>query len=341
MSCELPPTPDQLLDVLDDCLGQSSAHFSVAARSHQRPPGTQRAIDALTTAKRDIQSYEFDATVLLEAPHHQYCRLQLQSYMLHAWQLQVRYWKRRRELQQLLKHDRRHYEAELADSLRQAWRHRDHHAVWAIARQMSGSKLGPKKRLFDRAAPESPTAAEWYAAQRLPGHEGGQMASYHTPPPQPQPRSFSDDLRAVAHARARQDFEGLQHRARRAKLRKTTPPGTIPFELYRMALHPNDAPSPQAAGLGSNDPDVHLPNFQALLHNLLWSIRLYGATPTRWHHSRAYPLPKHNDKPGCKGLRLIHVLDGLGTSYYLRSSLVPCWAVRYPPICIRLHSASM
>lgn len=209
---------------------------------------------------------------------------------------------------------------DLQAEIEECWMHRKLADLHRLCLAASGSKIGPKKRLYNAAPSAMPSSEEWLGVWALDGKDGGMQAqqvvweahrtahiSSFGPPPPFNNAHFHD---------AEKDLLGISKYVRRAPKRRATPHHSCPLELLCILLHPNRGIDSRGFGVGfaaQGGPAVHSAR-QWLLRGLA-HIRRTGATPLIWHRSAGVALKKGTAE-GPRGKRVVHVLDPLGKGFF-------------------------
>ena len=216
----------------------------------------------------------------------------------------------RRNLQhariQQKREDIRHVREQLLDALHS----NDRREVWRLTRVIAGNKLGIRKRRYAIPVPLRPIAAEWSSHLAQPGPAGGCMAQELWQGPPHQLQAFWDVRRVLAPAQhhlasdtqCQEDLEGVRQRLRATSALTAVPPWSAPRLFWTFLL-----------GAKSQHPSQP---FCALFRQLCFLIRSTRSVPQQWLTAMAALLPKYNGKVGCNSIRLVHVLDDIGKSFF-------------------------
>ena len=111
---------------------------------------------------------------------------------------------------------------------------------------------------------------------------------------------------------AREDMKGMRYYIRKAKKRRAVPEWALPLEIWWLCLHPDYRIDDTKLGLGADRAPPAAERTREAMNKLLGKIRETNTTPLSWHRSQGCPIDKPGEKTGCKGKRLIHLLDPLG-----------------------------
>lgn len=237
-------------------------------------------------------------------------------------------------------------EQRLIEGIWTAWKSRNFFDVHKLRVQLTGRGVGPKKRFYWGARRLQLDDKEWEEALSQPSADGGMSAvrvgewdSHHEQYLKDRcecrevegdqddravrdPRAY-ESLAAwtAAKDQAWQDQVAMVQVLRTASKRKATPHWAAPVEAWLSMLRPNSrmASSQRFLGLGADKTRLVPTLFRRYMRDLLMHVRRSGSMPHLWHRSWGCPLDKLNGKPGWKGLRLVHVVDGIGSAWLAAS----------------------
>ena len=306
--------PTVVFQALHDALAQATKlHYSGGAKTKcDRPADTREALFHTQAAKTCLVQ-----TVLPAASRDS---LQFLANLLQQWKRLAAFWRARRASDVLVKRDRESWRQARVAELNYFWHKRDFKGCYRVSRLLSGFRLGPKRRRFDRPKSVQPTCSDWLSYLQQDGPDGGCQAKSidweDVFQKACQPRTLVRALDAAKDL-AWHDFHGICQRGRRLQLRKGYPSWGMPAEVWRQVLFPTWKFSQVRFGIGYAD-RCSLPNghFQKLFHQLLLSIRSYDEVPVQWQRSEVIELDKHNGKAKCAGVRAINNLDTMGKLYF-------------------------
>ena len=200
------------------------------------------------------------------------------------------------------------------------WSKRDTRGCHRVGRLLSGFRMGPKMRRYDRPRSVQPTCENWQLFLEQSGPQGGCLATpcswdavvRHVRDPTPKQTAI-----LAAHEEATHDLRGLQWVSKKLPLRKECPTWSVPSEVRRQVLHPTWKIDTRPVGVGSaQTPQLSISHFDWMLCRLLVSICAYDETLVQWQRSQVATLDKHTGKPKCAGVRAIDSLDVLGKVLY-------------------------
>ena len=311
------------------------------SRRTQRPLDTQQAAEQTMLAREDYR----DACLQLR-------RQQQPAQSVHlawaAWQKYLHFKSLQRHSKQLCRRDRRHKVDDLVQQLQQAARDKNLSLQWKLAYQIAGGKHGPKKRRYDHPQRYRATAQEWVDELSLAGPQGGCAATRldkasadaifpfvfargkllpkdavsQAALPETDMLQYdgtdgrlrrAQPARVGVHARhsALEDLGKLREAVRTLQRQRAVPDWCAPAEVWRMLLFPSEH-CDRGASLSSQ---FHGQVEARLLHTLV-QTRASQRVPTLWNISCPVELDKRNNKPGCSGKRLIHLLCPVGKAYF-------------------------
>ena len=215
------------------------------------------------------------------------------------------------------------------------YRHKPNGIAFKICRQLAETQTGKSKIYYNRPPAARPSTREWAEYLAKPGAAGGMNANTI---------DFDTEALAIidsqaqhkakvnleATLKAEKDYEAVKKVLRKSKLHKASSPWDVPAEMWQIAVFPactvekpkisldtfdDAARAPPARGRHAAI-QASAPNTDKAVILLLAAIRRTMWCPTDWHRSKACPIDKRNGKPGCPGLRLIHVLAVFGRAWF-------------------------
>ena len=292
----------------------TSQHFSASSsrRDRERPADTTAALQFTAHARKAV--VELPTT---PAPRDS---LQFLSNLMQQWRRMAHFWRTRRASDQLLKRDYKQWELRRVEEFNHYWSKRDTRGCHRVSRLLSGFRMGPKMRRYDRPRSVQPTCDDWQLLLEQPGPQGGCLATpcswdavvRHACDPKPMQTTI-----LAAHEEATHDLRGLRWVSKKLPLRRGCPTWSVPSEVWRQVLHPTWKIATRHFGVGfAQTQQLSISHFDRLLFRLLVSIRAYDETPVQWQRSQVATLDKHNGKPKCAGVRAINSLDVLGKVFY-------------------------
>ena len=206
---------------------------------------------------------------------------------------------------------KQHGEARMAE-LDEAYLSRDLAQAWRSARVMTRKPFGPKRRRMDAAMATRPFLAQWGPFLAAAGPQGGCRAELLADtPPFPLLHTECPSESCIRDARA--DLGKFIRYMRRGKGRKMPSDYDAPMEVWRLILEGPSNPTKKGVGFTlSETPPVH----SGMLHLLFSITRSTRHVLVQFHRSRAWCIPKHNMKEGCKAVRLTHGLPVMSKAFY-------------------------
>ena len=220
---------------------------------------------------------------------------------------------------------------ETANELWTAWDKRQLAEVVRLSRVLGGARFGPKKRDYRCIKLTLLRQEQWLEVWSKEGGQGGTEAEVidhgeyvrehkECAPPLPSPTR-------EMHAEVEEEVGRIRAYLKRAPQRRATPAGCPRLELVHMLMFPNCRMDHSKEGVGMEKDRLHNPLWFWRIKGALMHIRRSQLAPLAWHKSKAGVLRK-SDMEGPKGRRVIHVLDVIGTSYYV--NLVSKKGLFYP-----------
>ena len=213
----------------------------------------------------------------------------------------------------------------LIEELWEYWRARRLAECHRVMRALQGSKSGPKMRRYSALRTALPTRQQWMEVWSQKGHLGGMEATstdwntflqtHESWAPQ-LPDASLNHLEL-----AKRDVKRLREHVVYSSKRKSAPLHSIPSAVLSMILAPNwRMQSPEAkkqGGLGAElDSKVRAPNTRLAFVKGYSLVNRSGLTPLKWHFSWGAAIPKHNNKSGALGKRVVHRLDEQGKAFF-------------------------
>ena len=198
----------------------------------------------------------------------------------------------------------------LSSELKEADCIHDTRTVWRLARKLAGTRIGTGGRFFQAAPATSPSTTDWQQHLARPGDEGGASAKQiwqgerEDFPRFVRARSLATcdtyidlpaEQYAIIHHQADADWDLLLKALCRKGTLKALPFWSCPREAWRITLQ--------------------VPEWTDILYSLIWMIRAMQRVPVECNISQGAPLPKHNGRPGCSGMRLLRLLGEVGKAW--------------------------
>ena len=309
-----PPNPDVLWCKLRDAIREPALQLyqEQPRKQQERPTDTKQAIDRYQAVRHSLALMPVCSSI---HDDERFLSYEFRRQLLVQWRAVVTFLRARKDVDKLLKRDARVRVCDKVLEFNHAFGRHDHAHVWKCGRELSGFKLGPKRRRYDSPQTSHPGRDEWIAFFENPGNQGGcsgkevewDELSKQALEVQLEPQIDIEYAKKLAH----RDMQVLVGRMRKCSLRKAVPEWAIPAELWRQLCAPDMCLHPRRHGIGYNE-KLHTPNFRDCLHALLLSIRLYNKAPKEWLLSQTVQIDKGNKKTGCEGLRTINVFEPLG-----------------------------
>ena len=240
-----PRNPDLLWHQFSTALREATVvtYPKQPRRCMDRPSDTMRSIQEMVAAKEALVQCRpclLGATLRIDRSNTIFLQQSLAD-ILQVWSKLARFKKARAAVSVLAKRDEKAKRDAYISEFTFAWHRRDLHHVWKVARQLSGRRVGPKRRRYDAAKSVRPSAAEWVSFLQQDGSAGGCSAVEvdwnHVVDASKTAQVQTTDFQ-TAFRLALADFEALQAQARRGKLRKACPPWGVPAEIWRQLLLP-------------------------------------------------------------------------------------------------------
>lgn len=311
--------PDDSWNLLRDLVLQEARPHFQKQRAHQtdRPADTAAALQYQHECKLQVQRL---ARPRRRSWNSADVSLQQVAELLHHWGALARYYRAQRVAKRLTTRDKRNMLCRQVAQFEAGWTMCNFRQLWQSARQLSGRRVGPKQRRFDRPRSCQPSIQDWCDYTLQPGPQGGceAQATRHTPGTSEwQTRSVLDwQWRTRMQDLADADFARVAREIWRGKTRRSAPPWTVPNEVWRTLFYPNYHARPGRSGLGFEEEQISTPYFSACVQRLFLQIRCASSAPIEWHCSNGVQIDKKNGKPLCQGLRVINVLDPLGKHFF-------------------------
>lgn len=182
-------------------------------------------------------------------------------------------------------------------------------AKFAIfSRMLAKTKVGPGRRMYGQSITCRLDADAWTSHLAQSGADGGISGLHidfneektkqwrHQPPP------LHNDHCSLAA----QDM-GMIHKALKTMtLRKSSPPLSVPVELWKIILAPNKVSKPKTTGgIGSNSQDTKIMVTHERLKAVLRQVRWLDMAPLAWFRAWACAIDKRNGKAGPNALRIL------------------------------------
>ena len=310
---QLPPAPDVYWKAFSTAIHSPAYDLYQRKKPSQqrRPADTQKALQTHAEAREVIAALPKSLVPVQDRQHtHQFL-----AELLFQWRAASKFYSTRAAADRLLKRDARKVVADRIVEFNHAHHARDDAHVWRMGRVLSGFRVGPKRRRYDRPLGSCPEAREWVRFMAQPGNKGGcsghevdwEVAFHEALTCKREPvRSL-----AAARSMATEDFRNVLSLLRVHRLRKVVPDWAVPGEIWRQLASPDEYYVKRRLGIGYDSRlNVHL--FRQCLYGLFVSIRLYDTLPLHWNLSQTFQIDKQNSQPGCAGLRSINTFEPLG-----------------------------
>lgn len=310
------PYPDQIWTSIREAIREPACalYSQQQTKQFERPRDTMAAIQRHQDARASLAALPRSVVQVCDRGHsHQFL-----SEIFFQWKTSVHFFATRDARDKLLKRDKRQHLADRIVEFNYAVHRHDAANVWKLGRLLSGYKVGPKRRRYDKPQACRPEAADWIQHLSQAGKDGGcsaqeinwetvqhnTLVAHHAPV-----RTYQQ-----AHSLALADLHSVFYKLRLHKLRRTVPEWAIPGEIWRQLAFPNVFYAPRRLGVGYCD-TLDNTLFRTCLYVLFLSIRLYDFTPLEWNLSQTFQIDKANGKTGCAGLRTINTFEPLGKTY--------------------------
>ena len=192
--------------------------------------------------------------------------------------------------------------------------------VWSRVRQLSGSLLGPRGRVYHHTSSYYPSVSEWSNYLQQAGCQGGNFASEIW---KGQFQDFDSILRQGQLLLAPVNQRSLEYHDldfSEPSIDTAVQQGLEDFVNVTSELqrHTNGFATPNWSipGPWNFDCDLETPShLRHMVQALCILIRKTGILPIKWHISQGTPIPKFNQKPKAAGFRLIHLIDGFAKAW--------------------------
>ena len=322
-------TPDDAWTMLRDVVLSVGRELyqSRPVKLQERKVDTAAALEHQHECKLQIQRLPRPRRFWSQGADRDTVSLQALSDLLCRWHALARYHKAQRLAKRLTTRDKRRRACEHVHQLHEGWQSANFQSMWRAARALSGRRVGPKQRRFDRPKSCRPSMQQWRQHMAQVGRDGGckAVATNWTAHVQQfahgatgwQQKCRADPVwRSQMQQLAAEDLRAVATQVWHAKTRKAVPCWTIPNEVWRMLLYPNYNLARARHGLGHKSACLQTPHLQNALQQLFVHIRCSESAPLEWHCSQGTQLDKRNGKPLCQGIRVINVLDPMGKHFY-------------------------
>ena len=209
-------------------------------------------------------------------------------------------------------------------SLEAAWENRDLSKAWAHARALSGSKIGPKMRLYASPPTEQISSGQWAEHLQKTPTRGGCSSSSVDFCAEWKQRMCAESFGSYPFndlVDGHDDTVAVLDFIRHAKLRKSGPCWALPIEVWRLLLCDRSkfcSKPKQKTGIGARvraPPVEPLKDALSILHSC---IRRTCCTPLLFDAAGTAKISKNNSKAGCDGQRIIALFDDYSKCYYKR-----------------------
>ena len=314
--------PDAAWQLLSSTVSECAHEvFALSHARYSRPDDTRQAIRDRRDARLALQDVRTQPRKIIPPPslHSRSWRVYL-SQCLQLWRAVAKLERVSKSCHLLCRRDNKRYQQQVVHELQEAWRRRDLATVWKLGRKLGGRSAGPKKRKYNVPNSTRPSSEQWATHLKQTGPLGGCSADVVDWDGLLYDRLHcATDTRVVSNFMqmdALSDLRELRWQLRDCKTRRSVPEWSVPAEVWRMLTWPNLYNSHRRRGLGFETPNLALPVFQECMRDLMCVIRRTKQVPQIWHLGLGYEISKHNNKPGCAGIRLVWSLDPVGKLYY-------------------------
>ena len=167
-----PPNPDVLWCKLRDAIREPALQLyqEQPRKQQERPTDTKQAIDRYQAVRHSLALMPVCSSI---HDDERFLSYEFRRQLLVQWRAVVTFLRARKDVDKLLKRDARVRVCDKVLEFNHAFGRHDHAHVWKCGRELSGFKLGPKRRRYDSPQTSHPGRDEWIAFFENPGNRGG------------------------------------------------------------------------------------------------------------------------------------------------------------------------
>ena len=326
----------------------ASSHFALSARPQTESKERQQKKEALAELMRIRSNTQLSegATFVHVSVYAQWCSVgaslnrDFMRSTLRTWHVVAKLFKSCKRLKQAARRLKAEERRCLEQAIAEEWERRNSAACWRLARLLSATKVGPKKRVYNLASRYLPSREEWSDAVKATGPNGGYAAEIvHDMSSGPCPSMNRRGATATyLHIReAEKLLDKVSWELHRMPNRKQPPEWDSPTEVWDMLMMPRwtlfqdrqgisegmsklPQNSEEIANMGSEWAGMGLVHpllrcdrytkdnsvFQHVMTNLYAMSLANMQLPWQFNCSHAFHIPKCSTVEGVKARRMLH-----------------------------------